>query len=251
MLADDNIITRRVVSAFLEDANCELEVVENGREAISLLASKSFDLVIMDIQMPIMDGLEATRLIRAGYIENVDPHIPILALTAHAMKGDRERCLEVGMNGYLSKPFNYSGLMEAMLSVAKGEKKSSAVEVLPQEELKTASSLDLKGTISRLDGNSKLVREIYRHFMRLAPMHIARLDEAAGGNDAEKVKNELVLLRGLALDVGAHKLSFLTQEIEKHLQYESPVAVQGLISRMKSEADSTFTVMSDYLFKSP
>ncbi|NDV23530.1 hybrid sensor histidine kinase/response regulator [Desulfovibrio sp. JC022] len=250
MLADDNIITRRVVSAFLEDANCELEMVENGRDAISLLARKSFDLVIMDVQMPVMDGLEATRLIRTGYIEGVNPQIPILALTAHAMKGDRERCLDVGMNGYLSKPFNSSELMQAMLSIVQGGENSVPVMIEQDTNVEKSLNLDLKGTIKRLDGNDKLVREIYRHFLQLVPLHLAKVDKAVLESDLECLKCEIALLRGLSLDVGAHKLSSLALEIEKFIQHGSMNTVEGLVSRMKREADNTFAVMSDYIFKS-
>ena len=239
-----------MVSAFLEDANCELEMVENGQEAISLMATKSFDLVIMDIQMPVMDGLEATRLIRTGYIDNVEPQVPVLALTAHAMKGDRERCLEVGMNGYLSKPFNSSELMQAMLSVVKGEGNADPVRVEQDADCVNGTNLDLKGTIRRLDGNDKLVREIYRHFLKLVPAHLAKVDEAIANSDLEILKSEVVFLRGLSLDVGAHKLSSLASEIEKYLQHGNLEIVEGLVSRMKKEADNTFDVMSDYILKS-
>lgn len=250
MLADDNIITRRVVSAFLEDSNCELEMVENGREAISLLATKPFDLAILDIQMPIMDGLEATRLIRTGYIDDVDPRIPILALTAHAMKGDRERCLEVGMNGYLSKPFNAAELMQAMLSVVEGGASSGTIVFEQDNDFDKALNLDLKGTIKRLDGNDKLVREIYRHFLKLVPLHLSKVDEAIRTCNLDDLKSEIALLRGLSLDVGAHKFSSLAREIEKYLEHGSMTTVEGLVSRMKKEADNTFAVMSDYIFKS-
>lgn len=250
MLADDNIITRRVVTAFLENANCDLELVENGREAIRLLTSKSFDLVIMDIQMPIMDGLEATRLIRAGYIDNVDPQIPILALTAHAMKGDRERCLDVGMNGYLSKPFDSAGLMNALLSVVNGDESRKQTAARTDEKVANKSSLDFKGTIARLDGNDVLLREIYRHFMRLVPTHLVKVDEAVGKSDKDMVRSEICFLRGLSLDVGANRLSSLTQEIEELLEEDNFPEVGGLVSRMKYEAENTFTEMSDYLFKS-
>ena len=250
MLADDNIITRRVVTAFLENANCELEVVENGREAIRLLTSKPFDIVIMDIQMPIMDGLEATRLIRGGYIENVDPQVPILALTAHAMKGDRERCLGVGMNGYLSKPFDSFGLMNALLSVVSGEESSTRVNDQTQEDVGNKSCLDFEGTIARLDGNDVLLREIYRHFMRLVPTHLVKVDEAVGKSDIDMIRSEICFLRGLSLDVGANRLSSLTQEIEALLEEDNLLEISNLVSCMKSEAENTFTEMSDYLFKS-
>ncbi|WP_319759489.1 response regulator [Maridesulfovibrio sp.] len=249
MLADDNIITRRVVSAFLENTNCELKLVENGREAVGLLTQNSFDLVIMDIQMPIMDGLEATRLIRSGYIENVDPQIPILALTAHAMKGDRERCLEVGMNGYLSKPFNSTGLIEAMLSVLKGEDGVAGIDSEFKGKPEGHTCLDFKGTIARLDGNDELVREIYNHFQELAPLHLDMITEAAGKNDIQKLREEIGLLHGLALDVGAYKLSSLTHDIDEFLQDKGLVGIEKMISGIKTEAEDIYSVMSDYLSK--
>ncbi|CCO24340.1 response regulator [Maridesulfovibrio hydrothermalis] len=249
LLADDNIITRRVVSAFLENANCELEIVENGRDAINVLQEKDFDLVIMDVQMPVMDGLEATRVIRSGQVANIDQNTPILALTAHAMKGDRERCLEVGMNGYLSKPFRSSSLIEAMRSVLKGAGSGqSAISI--SSDLDETSYLDLKGTIARLDGNDGLVREIYSHFLKLVPKHISAIEKLVDKCDVDALSHEILILRGLALDVGAHKICSLTDEIERHLKQGSLATVEGLVARMRSEADNTLAVMSDYIFKS-
>ncbi len=250
LLADDNIITRRVVSVFLENTNCELDIVENGRDAINLMQQKDFDLVIMDVQMPVMDGLEATRLIRSGNIDGIDSETPILALTAHAMKGDRERCLKVGMNGYLSKPFRSTGLMEAMNGIFKGHRKSRKPELMQNDVLDENAYLDLNGTIARLDGNDALVREIYSHFLELVPRHIVRMESCADKCDVEGLNEEILVLRGLALDVGAYKICALTDEIERHLARGSISVVEDLVSRMRSEADNTLAVMADYIFKS-
>jgi signal transduction histidine kinase/BarA-like signal transduction histidine kinase len=250
LLADDNIITRRVVSAFLELTNCELEVVENGRDAISALQDDDYDLVIMDIQMPVMDGLEATRLIRSGHIENVDSNIPVLALTAHAMKGDRERCLEVGMNGYLSKPFNSESLLEAMGAVMNGGSGKKGRIISLDSALDKASYLDLRGTIARLDGDDVLVREIYSHFLDLVPRHIDNIESSVRDCNLDALKEEILILRGLSLDVGAYKICSLTDEIERHIQHGSFSTIENLVSRMRSEADNTLAVMADYIFKS-
>ncbi len=249
LLADDNIITRRVVSAFLENANCKLDLVENGRDAINAVQEKAYDLIIMDVQMPVMDGLEATRLIRSGHLENVDPEIPILALTAHAMKGDRERCLGVGMNGYLSKPFKSLSLMEAMLAVIKGASREHISVNHQFSKADSSSYLDLNGTIARLDGNDSLVCEIYSHFLKLVPKHIERLESCAEKCDVDGLNHEVLILRGLALDVGAHKICSLIDEIERHLKHRSITTVEGLLARMRSEADKTLIAMADYIFK--
>ena len=105
LLVEDNAVNRKLALRLLEKAGHEVRVAENGLRAVGMLQTNQFDLILMDVQMPEMDGFEATAAIRA--IErNTHAHIPIIAMTAHAMKGDRERCLEAGMDGYIAKPIN-------------------------------------------------------------------------------------------------------------------------------------------------
>ena len=105
LLAEDNPINRKLIVALIEKKGWAVVAVENGLEAVNILdKSNGFDVILMDIQMPVMDGIEATRRIRG---KEKWKDIPIIALTAHALKGDREKFLEAGMNDYLSKPLNY------------------------------------------------------------------------------------------------------------------------------------------------
>jgi CheY-like chemotaxis protein len=110
LLAEDNRTNQRLAIAFLEKMGHRVDAVANGAEAVEALRSRPYDLVLMDVQMPEMDGLEATRLVRQTSTGVRNPDIPVVAMTAHAMKGDRERCLEAGMNDYLSKPINRAEL---------------------------------------------------------------------------------------------------------------------------------------------
>jgi signal transduction histidine kinase/CheY-like chemotaxis protein/streptogramin lyase len=113
LVAEDNSVNQTVVSRFLEKKGHRVKVVNNGREAVAALERESFDLVLMDVQMPEMDGLEATSIIRARE-QATGGHLPVLALTAYAMKGDQERCLHAGMDGYVSKPVRPEELFAAM-----------------------------------------------------------------------------------------------------------------------------------------
>ena len=117
LLAEDNRVNQRLVVHFLEKAGHVVTVTANGREALAAIETQEFDVVLLDAQMPEIDGFEATRLIRARE-KNTGGHIPIIALTAHAMKGDREKCLELGMDGYLSKPVNCRELLETVITIS-------------------------------------------------------------------------------------------------------------------------------------
>ncbi len=108
LLVEDNLVNRILATELLQKRGHETRTADNGQEALELLRRESFDLVLMDVRMPVMDGLEATRRIRNG--EAGDPRVPIVALTAHALTGDQERLLAAGMSDYLAKPFNLEDL---------------------------------------------------------------------------------------------------------------------------------------------
>jgi PAS domain S-box-containing protein len=117
LLAEDNPVNRVFLRRFLERSGHEVRVVGDGREALKALGENSFDLVLMDIQMPEMDGLETTRVIRSGQAQGIDGTIPIVALTAYAMKGDREKFLDAGMNGYVTKPVDFEELNRVLAAL--------------------------------------------------------------------------------------------------------------------------------------
>jgi two-component system sensor histidine kinase/response regulator len=117
LLAEDNAVNQMLAVRLLEKRGCTVVVASNGREAAAALEGETFDLVLMDVQMPEMDGLEATALIR-GRERATGTHIPIIAMTAHAMKGDREQCLAAGMDGYLAKPMQAQELFEVLANLA-------------------------------------------------------------------------------------------------------------------------------------
>jgi CheY-like chemotaxis protein len=116
LLVEDNPVNQKVATRLLEKAGHAVTIAENGREALTWLDNQPFDLVLMDVQMPKMDGLEATATIRQSE-QGTDRHVPIVALTANAMVGDREKCLEAGMDAYVTKPVHAPVLFQAMAEV--------------------------------------------------------------------------------------------------------------------------------------
>jgi CheY-like chemotaxis protein len=117
LLADDNPVNCKVGERQLNKLDMIVSVVGNGREALQRSAAQEFDLILMDCQMPEMDGYETTRLIRQGRSGALDPAIPIIALTAHALEGDRDRCLAAGMDDYLTKPLDPKRLADVIMQV--------------------------------------------------------------------------------------------------------------------------------------
>jgi CheY-like chemotaxis protein len=113
LLAEDNIINQKVATGLVENMGHSVRIAGDGTEVLSIMDTESFDVILMDVQMPNMDGFDATRTIRER--EKLSgAHIPIIAMTAYAMKGDREKCFEVGMDGYVSKPINVNELEQAL-----------------------------------------------------------------------------------------------------------------------------------------
>ena len=118
LLAEDNVINQRLASKLLEKRGHQVTVTATGRGALERIQEQTFDVVLMDVQMPDMDGLEATALIRA-WESHRGKRTPIIAVTAHSMQGDRERCLAAGMDGYVTKPFDADRLIEVVESTAR------------------------------------------------------------------------------------------------------------------------------------
>jgi len=114
LIVEDNSINQKVALKILNTFGYQADAVSSGREALELLHREPYDLVLMDVSMPEMDGLEATRLIRNQQHDVINPNVPIIAMTAHAYKEDRNMCLEAGMDGYLSKPINPDKLIETI-----------------------------------------------------------------------------------------------------------------------------------------
>jgi signal transduction histidine kinase/CheY-like chemotaxis protein/HPt (histidine-containing phosphotransfer) domain-containing protein len=197
LLAEDNHVNQAVAVRILERMGHFPVVANNGNEALALLAAQSFDLVLMDVQMPEMDGLMTTEKIREGE-RQTQLHMPIIAMTAYAMKGDRERCLEKGMDGYLAKPINRRELEEAIAGAIheSDRTRSVATPKLPIQDAAKHSLWDAAQTLERMGDDEKLLREIVNIFLDEAPRQIASLRNAIEEGNATDIETRAHVLKG-------------------------------------------------------
>jgi HPt (histidine-containing phosphotransfer) domain-containing protein len=172
----------------------------------------------MDVQMPVMDGFEATRAIRSGEAKVPNRRIPIIAMTAHAMKGDRERCLEAGMDDYLSKPIATRALAEALEKwTAPAPERSPAVAApeVAAEPLSAAPPVfDRQALLARLMGDEGLVEEIIAGFLKDMPLQIKALRKHIDNADAGRAGSQAHAIKGAAANVGGLALSAVADDME-------------------------------------
>jgi CheY-like chemotaxis protein/HPt (histidine-containing phosphotransfer) domain-containing protein len=207
LLAEDNIVNQRVSTAFLQKQGHLVRVVSDGRSALAAIEAEPFDLVLMDVQMPEMDGLEATTAIRRREAA-LGRHTPILALTAHAMKGDRERCLAAGMDGYLAKPLRADVLRRAIQEAVEekeedGKRKEDTKHHTPPDSsfLVPPSSFeedvfDRSQAMDRIMGNLDLWRDIIKLFLQESTPHLGEVREALARRDVTRLRRAAHRLKG-------------------------------------------------------
>jgi CheY-like chemotaxis protein/HPt (histidine-containing phosphotransfer) domain-containing protein len=204
LVAEDNAINQRVVMRLLEKRGHRVTVVSNGNKALAALSERSFDLALMDVQMPELSGIEATRLIRERE-RSGKGHLPIIAMTAHAMKGDRERCLQAGMDGYVAKPVQPRELLGALNAV------------LPQcesEPAEPAGNLNEGALLARVGNDLALLEELVDLFEQDSPRLLAALHSAIMDRANERLIQAAHTLKGSLAYLGADSACDICRRLE-------------------------------------
>jgi CheY-like chemotaxis protein/HPt (histidine-containing phosphotransfer) domain-containing protein len=229
LLAEDNIVNQRVAVGLLTKRGHTVTVADNGREAVEAVARDTFDIILMDVQMPVMSGFEATAAIRAAESET-GRHIRIIAMTAHAMSGDRDRCLAAGMDGYLAKPIEPGMLFAAVeqpLPTAAAPSTGAARE-LP--------AVDRTKLLERLGGDEDLMADVVKMFLVDCPARLKAIKAALDADDAGGVQREAHALKGAAANLSASKL-FETARVVEQLGAEKRLeAARAATRQLVAEA---------------
>lgn len=228
LLADDNITNQQVVLNILKKLGLNADAVANGQEAVEALEMISYDLVLMDCQMPEMDGYEASSLIRAPDSKVKNHEVPIIALTANAMQGDREKCLNAGMNDYLSKPIDKDQLIELLekwlpdnsvtnikaMEGTKENKNSNSKTKGSKKRNKSSIIFESALLIKNFDNDIEIIKKVLNKYLTDANKHLKELIHFYQIKDIPQISSQAHKMKGAAAAVGANAFACLLEEIE-------------------------------------
>jgi len=209
LVAEDNITSQQVALAILNKLGFHADAVANGKEAVESLRHIPYDLVFMDCQMPEMSGYDAATLIRDPHSGVCNHHVPIVAVTAHAMKGDREKCLAAGMSDYISKPVSPTTLTAAI------ERWLPEASASPDVPAPDPAAFDEAALMERLMGDRDLARTIVAVFLEDFPRQLAALSSSVEAGDDDATRRQVHRIKGAASTVGSHALRQVASEMEQ------------------------------------
>ncbi|HTD06313.1 response regulator [Undibacterium sp.] len=261
LLVEDNAVNRELAFAMLEGTGYRITAAENGRQALSELAKRRFDAVLMDCQMPEMDGFEATRTLRQQEAKTSCHRTPVIALTANAVSGDRERCLEAGMDDYISKPFARAALLEVLARWTQVSQEAAASSPgenagpVPPDPMVAASpiapesitidphALQALRALQR-PGRPDVLTRIIDMFNSDAPRLLGEMHDAVDANDAEALRHAAHTLKSTSANVGATILSATCKEIEQLARISDVGGAVVRMNNIKEELDRVLAVLA-------
>jgi len=243
LLAEDNITNQQVALGILKKLGVRADAVANGEEVLSALESIPYDLVLMDVQMPEMDGFEATRRIRTPHAENINRSLPIIAMTAHAMQGDREKCLQAGMNDYLTKPISPESLVEALerwlpaLTVTANReapriRTQTTADFAPK---RTPPVFDKTAMMTRCLDDEELVLAAVESFLMDMPPQLDTLRAHLANGNFAGVARQAHTIKGAATNVSAEVFHSTALAVEREASFGDIDVLQGRMVELETE----------------
>ena len=244
LLAEDNLVNQKLAIKLLEKQGHTVSVADNGRIAVEAWQKGRFDLILMDMMMPEMDGLEATRRIRQTEASQPDRDgspIPIIAMTANAMTGDRERCIDAGMNGYVSKPVKPEVLYQEIDSILRASAKSSGAAPALSETTSRTDKLpiyDRADALSRIADDEELLTTLIEMFVADAPNYLEEIDSALATTDWPRLLRAGHTLKGVFATFSARRGEYRAKELENAAKAADRQTCAQLALQMRAEVDA-------------
>jgi PAS domain S-box-containing protein len=250
LLVEDNLTNQQVAVGILSKMGYIVESVMNGREALISLESVPYDIVLMDVQMPVMDGLEATRHIRDPHSAVINHNIPIIAMTARALQGDREACLKAGMNDFVPKPIEPKALAAALenwVQSHKGEPVShdQAEEMVQPSAPPQPPVFDYATLLNRLMDDQDLVDTVIAAFLEDIPQQIEALKSALRIGDVKTSERQAHSIKGASANIGAEALRQVAYEMEKSARAGNLDGVQQQMESLITQFDHLKTALRE------
>ena len=247
LVADDTPANQKVVKAVLSKRGHRVELADNGRHAVDQLRRHSFDVVLMDAQMPMMNGLQATAAIR-DLADVARSRVPIIAMTAHSLQADRQRCLAAGMHDYLSKPLDVATLVDCV-EFHGNAGRSGGVMQMKQHPLRQPPPIEqdfLAGALARLGGDDALLRELIRLFQQDAEVLIRRIQQGIETHDAEATTRAAHNLRGLAANFDDNRTITAAGAIERAASQSQLSEALLLVPELQTALDLLLAALARY-----
>jgi CheY-like chemotaxis protein len=242
LLAEDSEVNQKLARGLLETYGCRVAVANNGREALALHAQQEFDLVLMDVSMPEMDGLEATRRIRVREKNGARP-VLIIAMTAHAMQGDRERCLAAGMDDYLPKPIRIQGLFEKIAAVTSAA--AAAEEAAPPQEER--EGVDWNEALAAVGGDVQLLEVVVEAFLEETPKLQEALRRTLDAREYKELRRAAHTLKGNLRIFGVHRAIEYAFRLEKMGEREELDQAEETLAVLAAELDPIISELSRHM----
>ncbi len=254
LLAEDNIINQQVALGILKKLGSRADVVANGREAIKALEKIPYDIVLMDVQMPEMDGLQATRIIRDPGSHVINHNVPIVAMTAHAMMGDKKMCLDAGMNDYIPKPVNPARLKNALKKWLLDNRNNSAfqkseIDNDTDQSAFAAKVWNMDEMKQRLMNDEDLVKMILAGFLEDIPTQVTLLLRYIRESDLQLAERQAHSIKGAAANVGGECLKEIAFKMEKAGKSGDLKFLKKSIKELESEFQRLKGELTEYLRK--
>jgi CheY-like chemotaxis protein len=239
------VVNQKVALRILEKLGYRAECVANGAEAVNALAMIPYDLVFLDVQMPVMNGLDATQRIRDPGSGVLNPRIPIVAMTAHTMEGDRENCLQAGMDDFVSKPVSARAIDDVLekylkcrtgtrtLSADPGRNESDPVEIPRLKEIS--------------GGDPEIERELIQLFLYGMEQHLQALSSAARAEDRVALQREVHSIKGASANLGARKIQEMMDRLEQICTGKDLARVPVLLAALEAEVARARAYLNEYM----
>ena len=237
MVVEDNLLNQKMIRTFLTRQGHQVEICNNGVEAVQTSKNEEFDLIFMDVQMPVMDGLESTRVIRE--FEGKNQHTPIIAMTAYALQGDSQRCLDAGMDDYVSKPLDTRRLLKVMRKwvLDHDEMVSASANVETIHLGSTDEILDIGSALSRFSNDIEFFKSLLDEFLESLPDRVDEFRQLYREKNWKLLADQSHNLKGVAANFGVMKIAALARRIDAYSQEEHSQSIPEMIRQIEFAID--------------